>query len=130
MAATTLLSTVLVLLVTGTLCNRDPIMLTVANGLTQTRHTYSSSVAYNGVLLGAMKQLRMEDSSFNFTTRETQDYGPYLVSVNGLAGSDEDHTYWQLLVDCVNGSSTVAQVGVGCYIPKPNEHIILNFTTY
>ncbi|XP_061074260.1 cobalamin binding intrinsic factor-like isoform X2 [Conger conger] len=105
-------------------------MLTVANGLTQTRHTYSSSVAYNGVLLGAMKQLRMEDSSFNFTTRETQDYGPYLVSVNGVAGKKDDRTYWQLLVDCVNGSSTVAQVGVGCYIPKPNEHIILNFTTY
>ncbi|XP_061072205.1 cobalamin binding intrinsic factor-like isoform X1 [Conger conger] len=130
MAATTLLSTVLVLLVTGTLCNRDPIMLTVANGFRHTNHTYSTSVAPGGVLLGAMKQLQKDNSSFNFTTKENLDYSPFLVSVNGLAGNEKDRTYWQLRVDYVNGSSTVAQVGVGCYIPKRNEHILLNFTTY
>lgn len=94
--------------------------------------------------------------SFEYT--ENLDYGPYLESVNGLAGNDSERTYWELLVKTPDGRITAADVGqfgilavsavslswssttvlmlwsclagIGCYIPNENEKIILNFTSW
>ncbi|KAJ0063640.1 hypothetical protein NL108_004479, partial [Boleophthalmus pectinirostris] len=38
-----------------------------------------------------------------FTVEEDPNFGPFLVSVNGLAGSAQDHTYWELLVKTPTG---------------------------
>uniref|UniRef100_A0A672II09 Uncharacterized protein n=1 Tax=Salarias fasciatus TaxID=181472 RepID=A0A672II09_SALFA len=65
-----------------------------------------------------------------FCSPSNPDYGAYLESVNGLAGSSEDHTYWELLVKLVNGTTVRPDVGIGCYIPSENEQVILNFTTW
>lgn len=45
-----------------------------------------------------------------FTVTENPDYGFYLESVNGVAGSESDHTYWQILTD-VNGHPAPIDVG-------------------
>lgn len=94
--------------------------------------------------------------SYRFTYTEDPNYGPYLESVNGVAGSKEDHSYWELLVEtpdnqlirpdvgqfavsapliCAAFSQSVTPcqlllAGIGCYIPNQNDKIILNFTTW
>uniref|UniRef100_A0A673BDL3 Transcobalamin-like C-terminal domain-containing protein n=1 Tax=Sphaeramia orbicularis TaxID=375764 RepID=A0A673BDL3_9TELE len=68
--------------------------------------------------------------SFRFTYREDPNFGPFLVSVNGLAGNDKDQTYWKLLVKSADGETTRLEVGIGCYIPKVNEQVILQFTKW
>ncbi len=96
--------------------------------------------------------------SCRFTYSEDQNYGPYLESVNGVAGNDKDQTYWQLLKEAQDGTVTELDVGkytmkmfislkilqciklqytiwiffagIGCYIPSANETIILKFTKY
>lgn len=94
--------------------------------------------------------------SYRFTYTEDPNYGPYLESVNGLAGREKDRTYWELLVRTPDGqlirpdvgqftvstslicvvflqSVTLCQLllaGIGCYIPNPKDKIILNFTKW
>ncbi|KAG9348254.1 hypothetical protein JZ751_001989 [Albula glossodonta] len=110
LAATALLSTALLLLVSGTLSdggiwNGYPIHLTVYNSLSaEANMTYQIEIAYRGILIGAMTTLREQDSSFKFTFTEDRNYGPYLVSVNGVAGNNEDHTYWELLAESADGT--------------------------
>uniref|UniRef100_A0A3B4DWJ0 Transcobalamin-like C-terminal domain-containing protein n=1 Tax=Pygocentrus nattereri TaxID=42514 RepID=A0A3B4DWJ0_PYGNA len=65
-----------------------------------------------------------------FTINETLDYGPYLLSVNGVAGNDENQTYWELLSELQNGTIIMPDVGVGCYIPNPHDKVILKFTKW
>lgn len=50
-------------------------------------------------------------SSISFTYTEDQNYGPSLESVNGLAGNDNDRTYWELLVARPDGNITRPDVG-------------------
>ncbi|XP_075993258.1 cobalamin binding intrinsic factor-like [Genypterus blacodes] len=108
-----------------------PIDVVVVNRIDGTPDaTYRTDVVYRGILLGAMRRLMQSDSDFKFTYTENLDYGPYLESVNGVAGNAEDHTYWALLVKKENGTVTWSNVGIGCYIPQANDQITLNFTKW
>lgn len=49
--------------------------------------------------------------SCRFTYTEDPNYGPYLKSVNGLAGSDKDRTYWELFVKTPDGKIIRPNVG-------------------
>uniref|UniRef100_A0A3Q3AKD3 Uncharacterized protein n=1 Tax=Kryptolebias marmoratus TaxID=37003 RepID=A0A3Q3AKD3_KRYMA len=107
-----------------------PIRLTVENDLSNlSPESYSCSMVKDGVLLGAMKRLKEAQPGFNFTVTEHPDFGPFLESVNGVAGDEQEHTYWELLSES-SGEYTRLDVGVGCYIPKSDEHIILRFNTW
>ncbi|KAG5836928.1 transcobalamin-1-like [Anguilla anguilla] len=144
---TALLTTAqLLLLVTGTLSDGSScglrssgleqgsnITLTVINNMPNTNQinlTYSARTAFRGSLLGAMRGLQEADCSFTFTTTENINYGPYLESVNGVVGKTCDRTYWELLSQHANGTIISLDVGIGCYIPNPNERIILKFTKW
>ncbi|XP_070762634.1 cobalamin binding intrinsic factor-like [Enoplosus armatus] len=129
-----LLSTaLLLLLLPGTLTQNDepvPIDVVVKNSLLGTAPlTFSTHVVKKGILLGALKRLMDANANFKFTYTEDPNYGPYLVSVNGLAGNDKDHTYWELLVRTPEGEKR-PDIGIGCYIPSANEQIILNFAKW
>ncbi|KAL2094983.1 hypothetical protein ACEWY4_009702 [Coilia grayii] len=102
------------------------VVIEASNEATQVHHT---STMPGGSLLGALRRLQHTDSDFKFTVTEDPDYGHYLESVNGVAGSETDHTYWQILTD-VHGDLTPIDVGVGCYSPKAYEHITLKLTTW
>ena len=39
------------------------------------------------------------------------DYGPFLESVNGLAGNATEHTYWQVLARTMDGKIMPTDVG-------------------
>uniref|UniRef100_A0A3P9HHT2 Transcobalamin-like C-terminal domain-containing protein n=1 Tax=Oryzias latipes TaxID=8090 RepID=A0A3P9HHT2_ORYLA len=110
--------------------NLDPITIVVKNNFQGVKKTYNASVAYRGILIGAMKRLRKSNTNFKFTYKEDLNYGPYLESINGVPGKTEDHTYWELLVIKPNGSIVTPDVGIGCYIPSPNEQILFNFTKW
>nr|XP_020474716.1 gastric intrinsic factor-like [Monopterus albus] len=125
---------ILLLLLPGTLTGSgtlSPLDVVVENSLTDAPLlNYTTHVAYRGILLGALKRLVDSNASFNFTYTENLNYGPYLESVNDVAGNDEEHTYWQLLVQSADGKITAPDVGIGCYIPSANEKIILKFTKW
>ncbi|KAF6716873.1 hypothetical protein FQA47_010466 [Oryzias melastigma] len=123
----------LLLLPTSQSQNFDPapIQIVVTNSfLEEEPLTFSTHVVYGGILLGAMRRLMDSDNNFKFTYIEDPNYGPYLESVNGLAGKDADQTHWELLVMKPDGSITRPDVGIGCYVPSANEKIIFNFTKW
>ncbi|XP_069038902.1 cobalamin binding intrinsic factor-like [Lepisosteus oculatus] len=131
LAVTMILSTVLLLvpalLVQPESSGWSPILLSVRNAIDQKApQRFRGSVPYRGSLLGAMWRIQQAHSNFRYETIDDINYGPYLVSVNGVAGNDTAHTYWQLLTY----PNMPLDRGVGCYIPEENEHIILNFTTW
>ncbi|KAG8002288.1 hypothetical protein GBF38_012734 [Nibea albiflora] len=135
MTAPVLLSAaMLLLLLPGSLTegrSSVPIDVVVENSLENTPPvTFSTHVVYRGILLGALKQLMDSNSNFKFTYTEDPNYGPYLESVNGVAGNDKDHTYWELLVKTQDGKIIRPDVGIGCYIPSANEQIVLKFTKW
>lgn len=82
---------------------------------------YKTYAAVKGSLFGGLVRLQKANPSFTFTYTPNDDYGPFLQSVNGLAG-DSKH-YWQLL-----SGKTALSVGMGCYFPKANEVITLKYT--
>lgn len=62
---------------------------------------------------------------FSFTYSEHPDYGPYLESVNGLAGNFTERTYWQLQVKNPNGTVITPNVSES----KIYENYMHNFIT-
>lgn len=46
-----------------------------------------------------------------FVTEENADYGPFLKSVNGVAGDPAEYTYWKLIVKLQNGTEFTPDVG-------------------
>ncbi|KAL3057773.1 hypothetical protein OYC64_008097 [Pagothenia borchgrevinki] len=128
------LSAALLLLLPGILTQsfrQVPIDVVVENSLHNIKPlTFSTHVAYRGILLGALKGLMDTNANFKFTYSDNPNFGPYLESVNGVAGNDKDHTYWQLLVKTADGKVIIPDVGIGCYIPKANEQIILTFSKW
>ncbi|XP_069396065.1 cobalamin binding intrinsic factor-like isoform X2 [Paralichthys olivaceus] len=124
----------LLLLPQGTLMSKGPeslpIILTVENDLSNmTPETYSSSVVEGGVLLGALRRLQETQQDFKFTVKEDPDFGLMLESVNGVAGSEREQTYWEILSGG-SGDYSRLDVGIGCYKPTANEHIILRFSMW
>ncbi|KAI3354662.1 hypothetical protein L3Q82_019149 [Scortum barcoo] len=138
MTGPALLSAALLLLLPGTLTGSKlqsketvPIDVVVENSLLGTAPvTFSTQVVYRGILLGALKTLMASNTGFKFTYTEDPNYGPYLESVNGVAGNDKEHTYWELLVKTPDDKIIRPDVGIGCYIPSKNEQIILKFTKW
>ncbi|XP_077449089.1 cobalamin binding intrinsic factor-like [Stigmatopora argus] len=103
-----------------------PLSLSVVDVLNgKSPQTYFTSVGERGVLLGALSRIHKSHPDFTYTTTLDQNYGLRLESVNGVAGNPRDQTFWLLLSE-----KTPLDVGIGCYIPAPNEHIVLNFTTW
>ncbi|CAK6953726.1 transcobalamin beta a [Scomber scombrus] len=124
----------LLLLIQGTLAGRGPvnlpIRLSVVNDLSNmTPESYSSSVVEGGVLLGALRRLQETQQDFKFTVKVDSDFGLLLESVNGVSGSEGEQTYWEILSES-SGEYSRLDVGIGCYIPKENEHIILKFSNW
>ncbi|XP_039648468.1 transcobalamin-1-like [Perca fluviatilis] len=123
-----------VLLVSGISDAEDahiPFSVVVTNSVTpHNPKTYSTYVLERGILLGGLRRLQDCGKDFMFTYTEDPNYGPFLQSVNGLAGNPEQHTYWELLGKKPNGPIIRLDVGIGCYIPCANEEIILNYTKY
>ncbi|TWW77817.1 Ubiquitin carboxyl-terminal hydrolase 29 [Takifugu flavidus] len=73
---------------------------------------YSTGTVYRGILLGGLNRLMNSSAGFTFTYTEDPNYGPYLESVNGLAGSDKDRTYWELLVRTPDGQLNRSDVAL------------------
>ncbi|KAL7847137.1 hypothetical protein SRHO_G00221170 [Serrasalmus rhombeus] len=117
---------------TGEATTLYPITMTVYDTVTnKPNKTYSTEVAYRGILIGAMQRAQQKyKNGFSFSTTYNLDYGPFLESVNGLKGSTAKHTYWQLLIKHKNGTVVIADVGIGCYIPDPEDNIIFKFTKW
>ncbi|XP_030261038.1 transcobalamin-1-like [Sparus aurata] len=134
MVSTLLPAALLLLLLPGTLTEETksvPIEVVVENSLLGIPPaTFSTQLVDRGILLGALKRLMASNANFKFTYTEDPNYGPYLESVNGVAGNDKDRTYWELLVETPDGKTIRPDVGIGCYIPSANEKIILKFTKW
>ncbi|XP_073716379.1 transcobalamin beta a [Misgurnus anguillicaudatus] len=105
-----------------------PVKLSIINELTNDKASFTSSVTEGGVLFGVLNNLNGTNGfSYSYSVHKT--LGLYLESVNGVAGSVNDHTYWELLTER-KGRLTPLETGIGCYQPKKDEHIILRFTKW
>ncbi|XP_032538311.1 cobalamin binding intrinsic factor-like [Chiroxiphia lanceolata] len=99
----------------------------ITNNLQGIPWHYSISVTVPGdsTLLEVLERAEeMDPENFSFKTEQTS-WGPFVVSIHGLAGSDNDRTYWQFL-----SSGKPLDLGVGTYKPHSGEHIQAIFSTY
>lgn len=85
---------------------------------------YSTYVPEGGTLFDGLMQLQELNKGFTFNYTQNPNYGPFLQSVNGLPGDVKNHTYWQLLAN-----NKPLDVGMGSFIPKPKDEVILKYTT-
>ncbi|XP_057676793.1 transcobalamin-1-like isoform X2 [Corythoichthys intestinalis] len=107
-----------------------PLLLSVENDLSNmSPETHFTSVVEGGVLLGALRRIQESRPDFMFTMKEDPNYGLFLESVNGVFGNDRDKTYWEILSEN-SGEYKRLDVGIGCYVPSENEHIVLRFSTW
>ncbi|XP_057215068.1 transcobalamin-1-like [Triplophysa rosa] len=102
-------------------CSND-ITMTVMNTLIQKPHEskYCTSVVEGATLFAALNKIQDSDKKFSFTYTVDKNLGLFLESVNGLYGSKEDHTFWELLSD-----EEPLNTGIGCYQLKEKDQIIL-----
>ncbi|KAL2094981.1 hypothetical protein ACEWY4_009700 [Coilia grayii] len=89
---------------------------------------YNATARTGGSLLGAMRRLN-QTNNFTFSGQNDVDFGFFVESVNSKAGNLSDRTFWQILSDN-NGTLTPTPVGVTCYVPRADEHIVFNFTRF
>ncbi|NP_001122207.1 transcobalamin beta a precursor [Danio rerio] len=106
-----------------------PVKVTIVNDFTNEQLSYSTTVIQEGLMFGVLNQLMESNADFKFSYTIHHTFGIYLESVNGLAGSDEDQTYWELLSE-KSGVVTRLEVGIGCYQVQRDENLILRFTTW
>ncbi|XP_078533568.1 cobalamin binding intrinsic factor-like [Lissotriton helveticus] len=82
-------------------------------------------VPEGSVLLRVMEKAQeINAKEFSFKA-ETLAQGVYITSINGLAESAKDRTYWQFF----SGTKPLDQ-GVGSYKPKNKEHILAIYSKY
>uniref|UniRef100_A0A8C8YZ35 Transcobalamin 1 n=1 Tax=Prolemur simus TaxID=1328070 RepID=A0A8C8YZ35_PROSS len=89
--------------------------------------TYSTNVTVrNGsVFLDVMKEAQKQNKTiFGFTAVES-DWGPYIISVQGLNASSKDRTYWELL----SGGKPLEQ-GAGNYVVHEGENLQVRWSKY
>ncbi|NWV16584.1 IF factor, partial [Origma solitaria] len=133
---------------------RGPIEVhySITNKLQGKHFHYSTSVTVpsGSTLLRVMEVAAEENPAiFSFKTEQTS-WGPYVTSIHGLAGSNDDRTYWKFLSagnaldegggmgrwgEPVLGSPCPSlkypsATGVGTYKPHDGEHIEAVFSTY
>ncbi|NWU86455.1 IF factor, partial [Onychorhynchus coronatus] len=99
----------------------------ITNKLQGTPFHYKTIVMVPGdsTLLEVLERAEKKDpENFSFKTEQTS-WGPMVVSIHGLAASDNDRTYWQF-----RSSGKPLDQGVGTYKPHSGEHIQAVFSTY
>lgn len=99
----------------------------VSNDLKGKPFDFSTTVSVPaGSTLLAVLQAAEEakPKEFSFKTKPTS-WGPMVVSIHGLEGSEADRTFWQFF----SGADSL-QEGVGVYKPQDGEHIRAVFSTY
>ncbi|XP_068539709.1 cobalamin binding intrinsic factor [Anas acuta] len=83
------------------------------------------SVPAGSTLLAVLQEAEKADpKEFSFETKATS-WGPMVVSIHGLAGSEKDRTFWEFF----SGTDSL-QEGVGTYKPQDGEHIKAVFSKY
>ncbi|CAL1540365.1 unnamed protein product [Lymnaea stagnalis] len=76
-------------------------------------------------LLSFLQQAAELENGFKFQATYFANLGYYIDSINGVRASPENKTYWQISSDGVS-----LQCGVSSYVPKNEDVILFNFTTY
>lgn len=100
---------------------------TITNEVRGKHFSYSTEVEVpaGSVLLVVLEEAQKSNKTiFSFKTESTF-WGPMVVSIHGLAASENDRTFWQFF----NGSVPL-QEGVGTYKPQDGEHIRAVFSIY
>ncbi|NXO64135.1 IF factor, partial [Phainopepla nitens] len=129
------------------------VQFSITNTLKNYFH-YSTSVCvpHNSTLLHVMQVARNEKPDFFCFQTKPTNLGPFVTSIQGLAGNDNERTYWQFFScwsplneggrpgqcgtrGCAWGSpcpslTHPSAAGVGTYKPKNWEHIQAVFSTY
>ncbi|XP_058867876.1 transcobalamin-1-like isoform X1 [Acipenser ruthenus] len=83
------------------------------------------TVPVGSSLLQVMEEAaKISPAKFRFTVEQSS-WGPFVTSIQVLAGNTEERTYWQFLT----GSNALDQ-GVGDYKPYDREYIVAKFSTY
>ncbi|XP_062890637.1 transcobalamin-2 [Mobula hypostoma] len=76
-------------------------------------------------LLEVLHEAKRNDTNFSFETVPTM-WGPFLTSVNHIAGQDSTRTYWRLH----SGTHTPLIQGIQDYHPQQGEHILLQLSNF
>ncbi|XP_072921455.1 transcobalamin-2 [Hemitrygon akajei] len=76
-------------------------------------------------LLEVLREAKRNDTNFNFETVPTL-WGPFLTSVNHIAGQESTRTYWTLLSET---HKPLIQ-GIQDYHPHQGEHILLQLSSF
>ncbi|XP_058870484.1 cobalamin binding intrinsic factor-like [Acipenser ruthenus] len=82
------------------------------------------TVPVGSSLLQVMEEAaKISPAKFRFTVEQSS-WGPFVTSIQVLAGNTEERTYWQFLT----GSNALDQ-GVGDYKPYDGDYIVAKFST-